>query len=220
MKYLAPIDMVLNSILRLVLEKLSSDPTGTEGRVYYNTTSKEIRYHNGTAWATIGANMTASQILTQLLTVDGAGSGLDADLLDGLNASAFALAAHTHTASQITDFNTVVDSRIMAAFTNQAVDATVDTIAEFTQLIKDNQANIAAVLSVKRYQTNIGNGSLTTFTITHNLNTLDVHVQVVEISTGETIWIDVARNGVNSCILTFGAGNVPTNNQYRVIVIA
>ena len=33
---------------------------------------------------------TASSILTKLLTVDGAGSGLDADLLDGSHASAFA----------------------------------------------------------------------------------------------------------------------------------
>ncbi len=34
----------------------------------------------------------------------GAGSGLNADLLDGKHATAFALASHTHTKSQITDF--------------------------------------------------------------------------------------------------------------------
>lgn len=36
--------------------------------------------------------------LADLLAVDGAGSGLDADLLDGNHASAFATSAHTHTA--------------------------------------------------------------------------------------------------------------------------
>lgn len=40
-----------------------------------------------------GSPDTAAQILAKLITVDGAGSGLDADLLDGQNSSAFALAA-------------------------------------------------------------------------------------------------------------------------------
>jgi len=43
-----------------------------------------------------GASMSAAAILAALLTVDGAGSGLDADLLDGLSSSAFSLAGHTH----------------------------------------------------------------------------------------------------------------------------
>lgn len=38
-------------------------------------------------------NDTAAEILTKLLTVDGTGSGLDADLLDGSSAAAFATAA-------------------------------------------------------------------------------------------------------------------------------
>ena len=40
---------------------------------------------------------TPAALLTDILTVDGAGSGLDADLLDGQHASAFAPAGHTHT---------------------------------------------------------------------------------------------------------------------------
>lgn len=42
------------------------------------------------------ADQTAAEILTAIKTVDGAGSGLDADTLDGNQASAFALASHTH----------------------------------------------------------------------------------------------------------------------------
>lgn len=38
-----------------------------------------------------GSPDTAAQVLAKLVTVDGAGSGLDADLLDGTHASAFAL---------------------------------------------------------------------------------------------------------------------------------
>jgi hypothetical protein len=36
------------------------------------------------------ADQTAAQMLDKIKTVDGSGSGLDADLLDGLHASAFA----------------------------------------------------------------------------------------------------------------------------------
>jgi hypothetical protein len=42
------------------------------------------------------SEMTPSQILAALLKVDGSLCGLDADLLDGLHASAFALQGHTH----------------------------------------------------------------------------------------------------------------------------
>jgi len=43
--------------------------------------------------------MTADEILTAVKTVDGAGSGLDADKLDGLEATAFATANHNHDAA-------------------------------------------------------------------------------------------------------------------------
>ena len=42
-------------------------------------------------------DVTASDVLTKLKTVDGEGSGLDADTLDGKDSSYFATANHTHT---------------------------------------------------------------------------------------------------------------------------
>ncbi|MBI5270709.1 MAG: hypothetical protein HY856_13640 [Burkholderiales bacterium] len=44
---------------------------------------------DGTSDITISVSDTAAQLLTKLLTVDGAGSGLDADTLDGLDAAKF-----------------------------------------------------------------------------------------------------------------------------------
>lgn len=41
-------------------------------------------------------NVTSAQIMTALQAIDGSGSGLDADLLDGQHASAFAAASHNH----------------------------------------------------------------------------------------------------------------------------
>lgn len=43
------------------------------------------------------ADQSAAEILAALLTVDGTGSGLDADLLDGQSSAAFATSGHTHT---------------------------------------------------------------------------------------------------------------------------
>ena len=63
----------------------------------------------GTALTNLGAlaasAYTASDVLSKLLTVDGAGSGLDADTLDGVQGSAFATlaASNTFTNRQIVD---------------------------------------------------------------------------------------------------------------------
>ena len=45
------------------------------------------------------ASYTAADVLAKILTVDGSGSGLDADLLDGFSSGAFAAAAFLHRGS-------------------------------------------------------------------------------------------------------------------------
>jgi hypothetical protein len=35
---------------------LSSDPAGVEGRFYYNSTAKSLKFYNGTAWQTLGTS--------------------------------------------------------------------------------------------------------------------------------------------------------------------
>ena len=47
------------------------------------------------------SSYTAADVLAKLLTVDGAGTGLDADLLDGQHASAFASSTHNHNAAYL-----------------------------------------------------------------------------------------------------------------------
>jgi hypothetical protein len=61
-----------------------------------------------------GSPDSAAQILAKLITTDGAGSGLDADLLDGLQASSFAqVAGATFTGTVIApDFVTTSDLRL------------------------------------------------------------------------------------------------------------
>lgn len=54
------------------------------------------------------SSYTAADVLTKIKTVDGASSGLDADLLDGNHASAFSLTSHNHTLDSLS--NTTITS--------------------------------------------------------------------------------------------------------------
>lgn len=75
----------------------SRNPTLSAGELGLETDTGKIKGGDGsTAWTSLsyaGGAMTAAQILAALLTVDGAGSGLDADLLDGSSSAAFVQAA-------------------------------------------------------------------------------------------------------------------------------
>ena len=67
----------------------------------------------------------------------------------------------------------------------------------------------------KRYA--VDASTTATTTVTHNLNTLDVLVQVVQKSNGEMVEADVLLTGVNTLTVTFATA--PTSGQYRIIVI-
>lgn len=69
-----------------------------------------------------------------------------------------------------------------------------------------------------RYAANIGNGVDAAITVTHNLGTRDVTVQVREASGSyEYVNVDVAATTENTVTLTFAVA--PASNAYRVIVI-
>ncbi len=60
-------------------------------------------------------------------------------------------------------------------------------------------------------------GGKTTWTVTHSLNTLDVQVEVKEISTGETVETDVVSNGVNAVDIVVNGNKA--DGLYRVVII-
>jgi hypothetical protein len=53
--FLVPIDLGNNEIRNVLLQQLASDPSPLEALIYYNTTSHEVRYYNGTAWVSLTA---------------------------------------------------------------------------------------------------------------------------------------------------------------------
>eukprot|EP01031_Cornospumella_fuschlensis_P013476 gene13476-16481_t len=65
----------------------------------------------------------------------------------------------------------------------------------------------------RKMSATIGDGTATTITVTHNLNTQDVTVSVRESATNAGVITDWVANGVNTVQLTFGTA--PTSGQYR-----
>jgi len=60
--------------------------------------------------------------------------------------------------------------------------------------------------------------SSTTYTITHNLNSLDVTVQIYEAATPYAqVEADIQRSGVNSVVINFASA--PTPGEYRVVIV-
>jgi len=77
--------------------------------------------------------------------------------------------------------------------------------------------DIDSAVVVKKYAANVGDGSATSYTITHSLNTKDVQVTVYDNSApyAEVI-CDVQHTSTSAVTLLFSIA--PTSNQYRVVV--
>lgn len=73
--------------------------------------------------------------------------------------------------------------------------------------------------TLKKYSTNItGNGSNTSFTITHSLSSRDVIIQVYDNTTYEEVIVDIVRTSTSTATITFGTA--PANSKvYRVVCI-
>ncbi len=106
------------------------------------------------------------------------------------------------TVSGIIELATVTETNTGTA-TNRAV-----TPASLQGSLQDrNQAHHKVVT--------IGDASATTITATHNFGDMAAQVQIIEVSTGETVYADVARSA-NSVDISFAAA--PALNSYKVIM--
>ena len=71
---------------------------------------------------------------------------------------------------------------------------------------------------LRKYAVSIGDGSATSYTITHSLNTRDVIVRVFPNSGQyDDVEVDVQRPSTTTCTLVFATA--PASNAYRVVVL-
>lgn len=84
----------------------------------------------------------------------------------------------------------------------------------------------SALSATGKYAVSIGDGSTTTFTVTHGLGTTDVMVEVIDIATGNIELVPVGITGVNTISIgpfntapATASGSVPGGTGKRVVVI-
>ena len=96
--------------------------------------------------------------------------------------------------------------------TQVEVDAGIDD-SRFVTPLKLASTTIA----IGRYQTDIGDGSNTSYAVTHNLGTRDVNVTVYRNSGNyDEVIAEVQHTDINTITILFGSA--PASNAYRVVV--
>jgi hypothetical protein len=69
----------------------------------------------------------------------------------------------------------------------------------------------------RKYSVAVGNGSATSFTVTHNLDTEDVVVSVREVATGAVVVASITHTSED--VVTIAVNNAPASNALKVVVI-
>ena len=84
----------------------------------------------------------------------------------------------------------------------------------------DGSGNVTidTAVVVRKYAALVGDGTNTSFTVTHNLGTRDVVVSVYDAATYEEVMTDVTRTSTNAVSVGFAVA--PTADAYRVVVHA
>lgn len=132
--------------------------------------------------------------------------------------------AHTHTASQVTDFTTSVQSLVnvaIAALVDSSPTA-LDTLNELAAALGDDP-NFAATMTtalgtkIETFAATVGNGVATSYAVTHSFGTRNVNVQVFQSGTPwANVVAEVRLTDTNTVTVLFGVA--PTTDQYTVVV--
>lgn len=98
----------------------------------------------------------------------------------------------------------------------RATSASSVTIAITASQVTDFTSAVQAIIGSYGAVANVGDGTNTSYAITHNLGTRDVIVQIFDNATYETVYTDVTRTSINVVTLTFATA--PSSNAYRVLI--
>ena len=129
-KWFNNIDLQQNELQNGVIQNLAGDPSnGKAGQIYYNTTDKGYRYHNGTAWVSITAEAVKSIKAGNGLT----STGTDTVTISlGDPSASGAASGTTYGSNGVTDTSHTHQVRISAATTDTPGVIELATDAEAT----------------------------------------------------------------------------------------
>lgn len=162
-----------------------------------------------TAWAT-GRSITLSG------DVSGTATGVDGSGNVSITTTV-ANNSHTHTIANVTGLQTALDAKAplaSPALTGTPTAPSASAATDSTQIA--TTAFTQNAIDARTYATSIGDGTNTSYTITHNLNTRDVIIQLYDASSYDTVFADVVRTNTTQATITFASA--PTTNDVRVLV--
>ena len=111
---------------------------------------------------------------------------------------------------------TLVQSNIDLATAAATDGAAVKGISGYDSADFAVNANGWVQLATKQFVASIGDGTNTSYTVTHNLGSLDVIVQLYDVSSNDTVIADIVRTSTNVVTVSFSAA--PTTNDIRVLI--
>ncbi len=96
--------------------------------------------------------------------------------------------------------------------------STLDVIGGTGITVAADLVSVDTAVVARKFSVDVGDGSATSIVVTHNLGTLDVHVQVyVTGAAGALVECDVQHTTTNTVTLVFAVA--PTSAQYRCTVV-
>lgn len=214
-----------------------TNSSGTISLTKANVTSA-LGYTPPTTNTTYSTGTTTTSGLTKLYT--GTGTATDGTMTQNAINTALsgkAASSHTHTKSQITDFPTIPTVNNPTITITQAGATkgtfTLNQSGNTTIALTDNNTTYSVATTsvnglmsasdkskldgIKKYTSAItGTGSATSFTVTHNLGTKNVIVQVYN-SSGETVVVDTTRT--STAVVTLAFDTAPTTSETFTVLI-
>jgi hypothetical protein len=122
------VDFRTHQALGFVLERLSSDPTSVDARLYFNTTTNRIRFYNGEEWVNIGDSSSVEGI-TAVVAAEGS-----------------PITANTTTNTVTIDISEATTSvkGAMSATDKAKLDAATNSNTASTIVMRDSSGNFSA----------------------------------------------------------------------------
>ena len=191
-------------LLRGLLSKIKTKGTLKTGEPYYITDSHKLAV--GDTTTTNGYIVCADDEEVQ-------------NIHSGLSLQISGLETLMRNYAQTTGGNTITGNAVAISNSDGELTGLTGTNG---QVIAFNASGVpvATTLStggVKKYTTTIGNGSSTSYTVTHSLNTTDICVNAVQVSSNQNVWIQYTINNANQITLSFSAA--VASNSIKVVVM-